>query len=257
MRLIYIFFLFLFLSFSLNAQTLKGKVYDSISTVKNIKIYNETQHSVTVTDDDGNFSLIAKVNDTLLFESVFYYPKAVVLKQIHFDDVAIFEIRKIINALDEVEVMADPEQPVFELETYNKELQDLIAEDIKNHPEKYKPELDYSYGINIGAVIGLLAKLVKRKEPKYRAPVYQAITYKQMDSLFSKSYFFDEQLLTSNLQIPKDKAHLFYDFCEAKYMSSELLKEENKMQFLEELVLNSQLFIALLEEYGEKKTIKD
>ena len=78
-----------------------------------------------------------------------------------------------------------------------------------------------------------------------------------MDSLFSKSSFFNERLVTDNLKIPEDKVHLFYDFCEAKQISSELLKDENKMQLLEEFVLNSQLFLILLEEYGEEKIIKD
>jgi hypothetical protein len=78
-----------------------------------------------------------------------------------------------------------------------------------------------------------------------------------MDSLFDKSSFFNKQLITVNLKIPKDKTHLFYDFCEAKYISSEFLKDENKMQLLEQLVLNSQLFLILLEQYGAKTVTKD
>ena len=78
-----------------------------------------------------------------------------------------------------------------------------------------------------------------------------------MDSLFSTSSFFNKRLVTENLKIPEDKAKLFYDFCSAKGISSELLKEENKMMLIEELVGNSQLFLILLEEYGEEKASKD
>ena len=240
---------------SVNAQTLKGKVYDATATVKGIKVFNETQKRVTATDEKGNFNIEAKVSDTLLFESLFHHPKAVILTDAHFEEIAVFELKKIVNELDEVEVKAEPEILVFEEETYNTELHNLISEDIKNHPEKYKP-VEATYGVNFIAIIGLVAKLFKKKN-KFKAPVYEPITYEQMDSVFTKSTFFNKQLLTENLKIPIDKRYLFYDFCEAQYISSELLKEENKMQFLEELVVNSQLFLILLEEYGEKKQTKD
>lgn len=236
------------------SQTLNGKVYDETGTVKNIKVYNETQRQLTVTNKEGDFNIAAKVNDTLLFESLFYHLKAVILKESHFDGIAVFELKKIVNELDEVEVMAEPEQPVFKEETYNAELQNLIQEDIKNNPHLYKPA--GTYGVDFIAIIGLVVNLLKNKD-KYIAPIYQPITYTQMDSLFKKSSFFNKQLITENLKIPEDKTYLFYDFCEAKYISTELLKDVNKMQLLEQLVLNSQLFLILLEQYGSENVTKD
>ena len=236
------------------AQTLDGKVYDSKSVVKDIKVVNKTQKRMTVTDKDGNFSIAAKVNDTIAFESLFYHPLEVILNQSHFEDVNVFEIEKIISELDEVNVEAEPEQPVFEEETYNAELQNLIKEDIKRNPQLYQPQ-GASYGVDFIYLIGQVAKLFKRKRPK--VPTYKPLTYTQIDSLFSTSSFFNKRLVTEDLNIPEDKTKLFYDFCEAKGLSSELLKEEKKMMLLEQLVLNSQLFLILLEEYGEEKTTKD
>jgi hypothetical protein len=237
-------------------QTLTGKVYDSKSIVKDIKVLNKTQNRLTITDVDGNFSIEAKVNDTIAFKSVFYHPKEVVLKQIHFEDLNVFEIKKIINELDEVEVKAEPKQTEFEEETYNKELQNLIAEDIKRNPQLYRPE-QATYGVDFVYLIGQVIKLFKRKTPKFKAEVYQPISYKQMDSLFSKSSFFNKRLVIEDLEIPETKIKLFYDFCSAKGMSSKLLKDEKKMELLEQLVINSQLFLILLEQYGEENTIKD
>ena len=255
MRPFYIIIALLFLSFTINAQTLKGKVYDATGTIKNIKVQNETQHRVTATDEKGNFSINARVKDTLLFESLFYHPKVVILKRSHFDDIAVFELKKIVSELDEVEVKAEPEQPVFEVESYNTELHNLIKEDIKNNPGLYQPA-GATYGVDFIAIIGLVAKLLKRKN-KYKAPTYNPITYTQMDSLFNKSSFFNKRLVTENLKIPEDKVNLFYDFCAAKQLSSKLLKDEKKMQLLELLVLNSQLFLILLEEYGEENLDKE
>ena len=73
-----------------------------------------------------------------------------------------------------------------------------------------------------------MVKLFKKN--KYESPVYQPITYTQMDSLFNESSFFNKQLLTDNLKIPEGRKYLFFDYCDAKQISSEMLKEENKMQ---------------------------
>ena len=254
MRQFILFISLLCLPLVLKAQTLKGKVYNATSTIKNIKVFNETQKRVTATNEEGSFSIEAKVKDTLLFESLFYHPKVVILKDFHFENIAVFEIEKIINELDEVEIVAESEQPVFEEQTYNLELQNLIQEDIKNNPHLYA-NAGATYGLDFVYLIGEVVKLFKKNRPKI--PIYKPITYKQMDSLFDKSSFFNKQLITVNLKIPKDKTHLFYDFCETKYISSEFLKDENKMQLLEQLVLNSQLFLILLEQYDAKTGIKD
>lgn len=255
MRQLLIFISLLSLPLGLNAQTLKGKIYNTTTTVKNIKVFNDTQNRVTATNENGHFNINAKVNDTILFESLFYHPKVVILNQTHFDGVAVFEVEKIVNELDEVEIKAEPEQPVFTEEVYNNELQNIIKEDIKNNPHLYQPA-GATYGVDFIAIIGLVAKLLKNKN-KYKAPIYKPIKYTQMDSLFGKSSFFNKQLITENLKIPADKAHLFYDFCEAKQLSSALLKDEKKMQLLEQLVLNSQLFLILLEQYGEENLSTD
>lgn len=251
MRLLIVLTIILSSSLVSNAQTLKGKVYDAKAVVKNIKVVNETQNSFTVTNDEGDFSLVAKVNDTISFQSLFYHHKVVVLKAIHFEDTTVFEVKKIVSQLDEVEIITEPEQPVFKAEIYNTELQNLIKEDIKNNPHLYQPP-GAIYGVDFVYLIGQVAKLFKRK--KYKVPVYKPINYMQIDSLFSKSSFFNKRLVTEDLKIPEDKIKLFYDFCEAKQISSELLKEDKKLQLLEQFVLNSQLFLILLETYGTEKT---
>lgn len=255
MRFSLIFLFFLSFNFNLPAQTLSGKVYDTKTVVKDMKVINKTQNILTITNKDGDFSIEAKVNDTISFQSIFYHPLEVVLKQSHFDDINVFEVEEIVSELDEVAIQSEPEQPVFEEETYNQNLQNLIKEDIKRNPGSYQSP-NAQYGVDFIYLIGQVVKLFKKKN-KHKAPVYHPVTYKQMDSLFSESSFFNKQLVTENLKIPEDKAKLFYDFCSAKGISSELLKEENKMMLLEELVTNSQLFLILIEEYGEEKVSKD
>jgi hypothetical protein len=253
MRYLLLCLTFFVTSSSLSAQSLKGKVYDAKTTIKGIKVHNDTQNRVTATDVEGNFTIIAKVSDTILFESLFHHPKAVVLDESHFKGIAVFELKKIINELDEVEIKSEPEQPIFEEETYNLELQNLIKEDIKRNPGLYQSP-NATYGVDFVYLIGQVVKLFKRKNKK---PVYRPITYSQIDSLFRKSAFFTDDMVTKDLKISEKRKHLFFEFCAAKQLSSELLADKKKMQLLEQLVLNSQLFLILLEEYGSDEDKKD
>lgn len=254
MRFLLFSILLLSFNYTLSAQTLSGKVYDTKSVVKDMKVLNKTQNILTVTNKDGDFSIEAKINDTISFQSIFYHPLEIIVKQSHFDDINVFEVEEIVSELDEVEIESEPKQPVFEEDTYNQDLHSLIKEDIKRNPGLYQSP-NAQYGVDFIYLIGQVVKLFKRKRSKEQT--YKPITFKQMDSLFTDSSFFNKRLVTENLKIPQDKAKLFYDFCSAKGISSELLKDENKMMLLEELVVNSQLFLILLEEYGEEKVTKD
>lgn len=253
MHRLYIFIAFVCLPILVSAQTLRGKVYDSTSTAKSVKVFNDTQNRITATNDIGEFTIVAKVNDTILFESVFYHPKVVILKPYHFEDIAVFELKKVVNTLDEVEIIAEPEQPVFELETYNSELQNLIKEDIKNNPQLYAPSTS-NYGVDFVYLFRKLFSLIKKKKKK---PEEIAITYNQLKKLIDNDTFFNSDLLTKDLKIPNDRVYLFLEFCSAKQINPVLLQREKKMQLLEELVLSSQLFLILLEEYDEDSIIKD
>ncbi|WP_458626768.1 hypothetical protein [Winogradskyella sp. PC D3.3] len=254
MRQFIILIFLLALPLGLNAQVLKGKVYNSTTTIENIKVFNDTQNRLTATNKNGDFSINAKVNDTILFESLFYHPKAVILKDIHFNGVAVFELKEILTELDEVEIKAAPEELVFVEETYNIELKNLIQTDIKNHPEKYAP-LGNNQGVDFIYLARKLVDLLKSKKPKTLEET--TITYESLKLLIEKSSFFNSQLLIENLKIPEEHKYLFLEFCAAKQLSSALLKDENKMALLEELVTNSQLFLILLEEYGEEPLTKD
>lgn len=71
-----------------------------------------------------------------------------------------------------------------------------------------------NYGVDFIYLIGQVAKLFKRKKSKF--PEYKLLNYKQIDSLFNKSSFFNTRLVKEDLKIPEDKINLFYDFCTAK-----------------------------------------
>lgn len=247
---IVIFFVCHFAAFS---QTLEGKVYDSKSVVEDIKVWNKTQNRLTVTDENGDFNIEAEVNDTIEFQSVFYHPKTIIVKQSHFDGINVFQVKEIVNELDEVEIK-DSLRSKFDsiafYKTINSEKKTLTEQPLMKSGENLMPTLDLKL---LYKGVSKLFRKRKNKNLENKIP----LDYKQLESFFATDDFFNKELLTIDLKIPENKINVFIDYCAEKGIRKELLKDENKMQLLEELVVNSQLFLILLEEYGEESTVKD
>ncbi len=236
---------------SIFSQHLKGKVYDQQSTVKGIKVYNISKQIKTYTDDAGEFSIAASVNDTLLFESLFHNPKQVKLKPTDFEDIVVFELKKTINELGEV-LLNNNDAKTFNAKTYTNATGLQLANDIKNNPHLYKPESAYTGGANILGIIGMAIQLFKKKN-KYKPQPIEYINYKHLDSLFKNDDFFNLRLLHQDLRIPETYAHLFLDYCETKSLNKELISEENKVVLLDSLVEFSREFLKITKNHNSAK----
>lgn len=81
-----------------------GKVTSKLD-VENINVINTTAQVFTITDSNGEFNITARLNDTLVFSSILYKPKSVIVDK----DMILFKVVKVdleeqINQLDEVVV---------------------------------------------------------------------------------------------------------------------------------------------------------
>ena len=235
------------------AQTIKGKVFDTKNVVKNMKIINKTQNILTFTNKDGNFNIEAKVNDTLSFQSIFYHPLEVVVKQSHFEDRTVFEVDEIVSELNEVKIINEKKNKFDSTSYYSTiktEQKNLSKKPLVKSGDNLMPTLDLKL---LYKGISKLFRKRKNKNLENKIPV----DYQELESFFATNDFFNKELFTLDLKIPKNKINLFIDYCAEKGIRKELLKDENKMQLLEKLVVNSQLFLILLEKYGEEKVSKD
>ena len=127
------------------------------------------------------------------------------------------------------------------------QIKNQISEDIKKNPIQY--QATPSGNMDFIAIIGMIGKLFKSKKSK-ETPIIP-ITYKDFDSLFKTSHFFNEALLTLDLNIPKEYHALFFDYCDAKEIDSKLLAKNKQVDLLEELVISSREFQKIIE--GSKK----
>ncbi|WP_100612428.1 carboxypeptidase-like regulatory domain-containing protein [Confluentibacter lentus] len=245
---IYLLLLFL-LPLTMNSQNIKGVIYDAESKLKDIKVTNLSKKIATYSDDAGNFSINASVNDTLVFYSLFYEQKKQVITKLDFENKMIIELKKIMNNLDEVVVNDHSKKKVFDAEEYTTDLKVQITEDIKNNPHLYGQAP--SYGLDFIGIASLIVKLFKKD--KVKPDVIEPINYKQLDSLFSKDKFLNDTFLVNELKIPLEYKPLFFEYCEAQNMNGTFLNDANSMFLLEELFKHSKAFKTFLSDYEQGK----
>ncbi|TBN06630.1 hypothetical protein EYD45_01735 [Hyunsoonleella flava] len=238
--------LFLF-PLSLLSQNIKGIVYDNASTVKGIKVYNISKKLKTYTSNEGDFEISASINDTLFFESLFHHPKHIKLKEIHFEDIAVFELKKVVNELGEV-LLVDQKAKEFNEVEYTDAIGFSIANDRKNNPHLYGSVS--KYGVDFIYLARKIAKLFKRKNKSL--PITY-ISYKHLDSLFKNDDLFDLKLLKQDLNIPEEYAHLFLDYCETKNLNKILITEQRKVVLLDSFVNFSKEFLKIIEDFETSK----
>ncbi|MGE5944808.1 MAG: carboxypeptidase-like regulatory domain-containing protein, partial [Flavobacteriales bacterium] len=122
--------LFFLLSLTINSQNIQGVIYDAETKLKDIKVTNLSKKITTYSDDIGNFSIHASVNDTLVFYSLFYEQKREIITKNDFENKMVVELKKAMNNLDEVVVNDTSKNKTFNAEVYTTDLKAQIANDI-------------------------------------------------------------------------------------------------------------------------------
>ena len=225
-------------------QIVNGKVYDAKTTAKSVKVANTNNKIIAYTDDYGDFSIKASINDTLVFSSLFYIKKTIVLTKPHFDEVFIIQLKKTINKLDEVLLTEEPKFKEFSAEEYNTSFNLQLENDRKNRPYLYNSYT--SGGVDFVAIAKLIGKLFKKKRPD---PI-RYVTYKELDSFFNNNDYFNSKLLHNELEISEAHRFLFFDYCEARTIENKMLSG-NQLILLDAFMTYSADFLRIINEYKE------
>jgi len=241
-----LFFINTLFSFS---QEINGIVYDEEARVKGVKVLNITKKILTATNDEGSFVIKANINDTLTFQSVFYKPIMVIVKPDYFEGTYVFELQKIINELDAVNIKDKPKEKLFGEKAFNANLKEVIATDKKKKPLKYTAAP--KYGLDFIQVAKLIGKLFKKKKKE----IPNTITYNQYKLLFEENNFFTKKMLTESLNIQEKYHSLFYEFLETKNILESKLDYKKRLILLDDFTLYSQEFLIIVEMAEEE--VKD
>ncbi|MEM6517199.1 MAG: hypothetical protein AAF688_13520, partial [Bacteroidota bacterium] len=231
----------LFSLFTLGQNAIKGIVYDEYSTVKGARVYNETTNNIEFSDDAGNFEIQANIGDNLVLHSLFHNKLYVTVEEIHFEEIAVFELTKFTNQLEAVELINRTDK-TFDGDETNNLIENQISKDVVEKHFNYEPTP--TTNMNLLAIAGMIGKLFKKKN---KEPKVTFISSQDLITLFENDRFFNLKLLSNELKIEENMHHLFFEYCSAQNINVNLIKEKKTMELLELLLKYSEEFNKLIE----------
>lgn len=238
----YTILLFCILPFSMMSQVINGKLYEEKTVAKHVKIINSSKGILSYSDDNGDFNIRASSGDSLIFSSVFYEAKTLVLNERHFNQTIAIQLKKLVNELDEVLLAETPKFKPYDAEKYEAEFKMQLENDKKNRPYLYN-----SYnagGVDFIALAKLIGRLFKRKN---RPDPVHYVTYKELDSFFNNNAYFNAKLLHDELKISEAYRFLFFDYCESRLITRKQLRG-HQFVLLDSLISYSNDFNRILRE---------
>tara|TARA_B100001063_G_scaffold183332_1_gene172883 strand:+ start:231186 stop:231938 length:753 start_codon:yes stop_codon:yes gene_type:complete len=238
-------------SYFASAQTVNGIVYDSISTIENIKITNLSSKKMTASDAHGTFSIAGNIGDTLHVSSLFYNEQKLVLKGHHFHESVVIELKQVFNNLDEVKLIEPYKEILADINVVETELKNQILADIKNNPHLYSKQ-PTTGGIDIIQVIGLIAKLFENKD-KYVEPPFIEMTYEDLETVFENSSVFNRRFLTQDLEIEEEYIPMFFEFVIKNRLDSELVKKDKEVDLIELFVQKGKTFNKIIADFKNQQ----
>lgn len=238
------------LAFSGYSQNTSGKVYAGDKRVPGVLVENRTQNRSMVTTDEGDFSIAARINDSLVFSAPFMETQIFIIEHFQLEKRWVVELNENLNELDEVRLTEAPKEKKFSQEEYTAEVNTLIQNDIKQNTQKYRPQYT-SNGVDFIMLAKRFMGLFK-KDPSKQQKEYAPITYEQYQELFATNDYFDQQFLTRQLEIEPYYQNLFFEYCDAMQLKGELLLPEHQLDLLDALMKLSANFKAELENFNKE-----
>lgn len=234
------------------SQNITGTLYDAEVPIPGAKIMNITSKSISSTDGIGNFKIYAQINDTLIFSSLFHHTKQLVVTESHLKDTQVFELKKVVNKLDEVEVQGTITSKEMDEKEETQRVNKQFKTDVEKTPHLYRRPNTYSGPIDFIEIGRRVGKLFKKKSPKEGKTVETLLTAADIDKLFNSDKFFNDTFLVLDLSITKDYKHLFFGFCETKEISSFLLHADNKIYLIDKFLEYGEEFRGILKESQQR-----
>ncbi len=236
----------------MNFRTLKGKVIAQGKDITGVVVRNINTQKATITDENGNFEIAAKQNDSLIFLAVQFKNKIVpITPEIFNTNFITVPLEEFVNELDEVVVRPYDLTGDIDKDLQNLKLEkDVSAEalglpnaDVKiiTQSERKLQEADsgkffYYYvvgaAVNINKILNRILGRTKMLKNRVAIDKKYAQTQRVQDA-------FVDSLFIDTLKIPSDKFSEFMYFCEVDAAFDAVVQTDDQLKIWEFLINKS------------------
>ncbi len=217
-------------------QLLRGKVLYRDVNVPNENVINITSEMATITNENGEYGIMVKVGDELVFSALNYQLMIVkVTEEILKNNRLVIEVNEKVTELDEVVISPEDQERYIAIK--NEELKKFEYEtDRSTEVENItlsQAEQGMTDGINFVNIFKALLKSKKTDEPN-QPKLKVSEVLRQV---------YEDEFFVTDLKLPQDKIDAFLIYCDTRIPAQELLKKDNEFQLIDFLVTQSKTFL--------------
>tara|TARA_B100001027_G_scaffold216045_1_gene191370 strand:+ start:1317 stop:2045 length:729 start_codon:yes stop_codon:yes gene_type:complete len=232
-----VFFLlsFSFITFSQEKRSiLRGKLMYRNSNVIAANVINNSNQNNTITDTNGEFEILARVGDEIIFSSVEFKIRTIrITKEIIKKNRLVVEVNEKLNFLDEVvispentEKFLDLKEEEFKKVDYLDDKSTAVENEIIRQNQLYR-------GINIVNIAKLLAKVISESKMEQEIKLTPS---KALPLVFDNNFFIND------LGLKDFEIITFLELMDNKQKIKSLLKKNKEFELIEYLFNESKKY---------------
>ena len=234
-----LFFLF-FMQFSFGqigaGKTIEGQVRNDLVPVENVIVFNVNSNVGTVVDPYGSFSVLAKVNDTLVFSSLAFKSKKIVLSEGDFIGAKlIVKLGVFTNELAEVLIRAKKELSPIQGNT-QKYVDLKYFDDEKSSPKNrlMPPNGTIENGMDFVRIYKDVLGVLRAKNPQ-KTDFYKETSFSEVVMNKVNYSFF-----SNTLHLKDDEIKLFLIYCENDSKSRVFMQPSEEFRLMDFLITKNE-----------------
>jgi hypothetical protein len=232
-------------------EIIKGQIISEATAIDNVTVFNVSSNKGAVTDKLGFFTMYARPSDTLVFSSVIFKSKKLVLTENDFKVIVLkIKLEEFINELDEVVVT--PSTLTGDLEKDAKNIKVTDKQSVFNSSEiadmqmerdfqstqfnsAMPSDLSIPYGMDFIKIGKMVGKLFGKEKSKEKPVVFTSDKNFQAAVKDKFTYHF----FTETLELKHDEIGLFLNYCDADPNVRKLLATNREIDLIDFLISKS------------------
>ncbi len=226
-----------------NRVLLNGQVKCNVSKIENVIVFNASARNGSIVKNEGVFEINAKINDTLVFSSINFYTKKIVLIKENFENNFLeLKLELKINNLDEVKVSNNNAKYNPIQDDTQKYVDKQYFNDEKSHLTNANVYDGQTPGINFVRLLKDVFKLFKKKNPK-QTDFYSDVSFTELVLQKVKYNYF-----INRLKLKDEEIRLFLVYCENDSAAKELSRYKTTFELMDFLFNKNKEFTNIKNE---------
>jgi hypothetical protein len=213
------------------SQTIKGKVVFNNYAIPKVEVINASTKTVAVSDENGEFSIIAKTNDILVFVSKEHQIKKTTINpKLFTKDELVVELILKAEELNEVVITNMPSIKISKNEKWEQGKLDDIG--VQKRGEKLRT------GVYDGSIENGMTKIIRLFGSRNKA-----LPEIEFSTVAKNSY--EQKFYLETLKLKANEIELFLQFCEADPKSKTIAANDNTLSTMDFLFAKNTEFKKL------------